>query len=142
MTQAVNFEQDGLGLRFLRWCGRAFEAASEADAIAMLDEDTVRKISHEFSITPDDLMCLAQAGPHAADELLAMMRALNVDSAEVARIHPALFREMQISCSRCSHKALCRADLSAGQSRTEFSHYCGNTDALNALRAEPDVLIG
>jgi hypothetical protein len=142
MQQTFNSERHGLGIRFLRWCGRAWDAASEAEVIAALDDETVRQISREFSITPADLMCLAKAGPHAADEMLAMLRALNVDPTEVALFHPALYRDMQISCSQCTEKARCRSDLAAGRARDEFAQYCVNSDTLNAMRAEPDLLIG
>jgi len=135
-------EHTSLSRRFLSWCAEAWSAAAEAEEIAMLDEETIRQISKDCAIAPDDLLQLVKAGPHAADEMIEMMRALNIDQSDVAVLHPALYREMQVTCSKCRSKNRCRHDLEAEIAGQEFAGYCGNAASLNTMRADPELLHG
>ncbi len=135
-------EHRSISRRFLSWCAEAWSAAIETEEIAMLDEETIRRISKDCAIAPDDLLQLVKAGPHAADEMIEMMRALNIDQSDVAVLHPALYREMQVTCSKCRSKNRCRHDLEAERAGQEFAGYCGNAASLNEMRADPELLHG
>jgi hypothetical protein len=135
-------DHTSMSRRFLAWCADAWSAAAEAEELAMLDEETIQQISKDCAIAPDDLLQLVKAGPHAADEMIEMMRALNIEESDVAVLHPALFREMQLTCTKCRSKTRCRNDLEARVAGQEFSGYCGNAPNLNAIRADPDLLLG
>lgn len=135
-------DHTSMSRRFLTWCAEAWSAAAEAEEIAMLDEATIQQISKDCAIAPDDLLQLVKAGPHAADEMAEMMRALNIDQSDVAVLHPALYREMQFTCAKCRSKNRCRHDLAAQIAGQEFSGYCGNAQNLNEMRADPDLLLG
>ena len=84
---------------------------------------------------------MARAGPEAADEMLALMRHLGIDPVEVLLQHPVLFRDMQLRCAKCSAKSRCRRDLGNSNAAAEFSHYCSNSDELNAMRPLPGVIL-
>ncbi|AYD00525.1 DUF6455 family protein [Neorhizobium sp. NCHU2750] len=142
MGRVAYEDNTSMSRRFLTWCAEAWSAAAEAEEIAMLDEDTIQQISKDCAIAPDDLLQLVKAGPHAADEMIEMMRALNLDQSDVAVLHPALYREMQLTCTKCQSKSRCRYDLQERVAGQEFSDYCGNASSLNAMRADPDLLIG
>lgn len=126
----------------LAWFGSSFEAATEADMLANLDEAQLSALAEDCGLAPHELLALAKAGPHAADEMPRLMRALNIDPAEVEFRMRRLFRSMQVTCSSCASKQSCRHDIDSGQIRDAFASYCGNTDLLNELRADPDLLIG
>lgn len=131
-----------LASRFLRWCAQAYNAATEAEVIAALDQRMISEIARDCSISPDDLVRLARAGPDAAMEMLAMMRHIGIDPVEALLQHPALFRDMQLRCAKCSAKSRCRRDLGDRSAAKQFGHYCGNSDELNSMRADPDLLLG
>jgi hypothetical protein len=133
--------EPGFAGRFLRWCAKAYSAASEAEVIATMDERMISEIARDCSISPQDLVRLARAGPEAADEMLAMMRHLGIDPVEVLLQHPALFRDMQLRCAKCSAKSRCRRDLSNSNAGKQFGHYCGNSDELNAMRTQPNLML-
>jgi hypothetical protein len=135
-------DHTSMSRRFLTWCAEAWSAAAGSEEIAMLDEETIQQISKDCAIAPDDLLQLVKAGPHAADEMIEMMRALNIDQSDVAVMHPALFREMQLTCTKCQSKSRCRHDLEAYVAGQKFSGYCGNATNLNAMRADPELLLG
>jgi hypothetical protein len=126
--------------RLLGWLSKAYEGACEADVIATLDDDTIRRIAGEWGMQPDQLLELAKAGPHAADEMPLMMKALGIDPMEVESRFRAMFHQMQVNCSHCGHKAECRRDLSTGAVANEFNSYCNNAVELGVLRATPQVL--
>ncbi|GEO87461.1 MULTISPECIES: DUF6455 family protein [Alphaproteobacteria] len=129
-------------LRVLDWFSKGWESSAEADMIAALDEGTIRSIAHDCGISPDQLIELAKAGPHAADEMIQMMKTLNIDPVEVELRLRNQFRDMQITCAHCASKGECRKDLGTGAAGEAFVHYCGNAEELNALRANPDFQLG
>ncbi len=132
---------DTLASRFLSWCAQAWEATTEADVIGSLDDETLREIARDCSVTPDQILQLVKAGPHAADEMEALMKALNIDPDEVSLTHPGQFRDMQITCSACTSKDRCRRDLARQAAGQEYIHYCGNAEHLNGMRADPELLV-
>lgn len=141
MNQSLEQAKETFLSRIFIWMSKAWENASEAEMIAALDEDTIRQIAHDYKIQPHQLLELAKAGPQAADEMPHMMRALGIDPMEMETRFQALFRDMQITCTRCANKAECRHDLAEGVAATAFGAYCQNADELNSLRATPTVLV-
>lgn len=125
----------------LSWFAQGFESAHEGDMLAALSEAEVEALAEDCGLSAHQLVALVKAGPHAADEMPAMMRALNIDAAEVEYRMRRMFRDMQITCAQCSSKETCRNHLQQGKAAESFVEYCGNADALNALRANPDLLV-
>lgn len=142
MNTVVNDPTRTVLSRLVNWFAKGWESSAEADMIASLDQFTINNIAHDCGISTDQLIELAKAGPHAADEMIEMMRALNIDPAEVELRLRNQFREMQITCAHCASKGECRKDLGAHTAGENFAHYCGNASDLNALRANPEFLLG
>lgn len=132
----------GVLARLFQWCSDAWEQAGEAEMLANLDERVFHDLARDCGVTPDQLLQLVKAGPHAADEMPEMMRALNIDPAAVKLQDALLFRDMQVTCGNCAAKGRCRNDLALNTAGAHFRDYCGNAPTLNALRAEPELLIG
>ncbi len=128
--------------RLLAWFSSGFQGASEMDMIGTLDEATIRAIAHDCGITAHQLVELAKAGPHGADEMIAMMQALNIDPGKVEMRYRDRFRDMQVNCGQCSSKAQCRHDLATGAAPSHFTDYCNNADHLSELRTDPDLRRG
>lgn len=126
--------------QILSWFAQGFEHATESDVLAGLSDEEIEALAGDCGISPHQLLALVKAGPHAADEMPAMMRALNIDPAEVEYRMRRVFRDMQITCAQCQSKETCRQHLRQGKAEQTFRDYCGNADTLNALRANPDVL--
>ena len=124
----------------LAWFTQGFDNATESDMLAALSDSEIDALAEDCGLSAHQLLALLKAGPHAADEMPAMMRALNIDPAEVEYKMRDVFRGMQITCAQCQSKEICRRDLRQGKVEQTFVDYCGNADTLNALRANPDVL--
>ena len=127
--------------QILSWFAQGFEHATDSDLLAGLSDAEVEALAEDCGLSSHQLLALVKAGPHAADEMPAMMRALNIDPAEVEYRMRRVFRDMQITCNQCSSKDTCRNHLQQGKAERTFVEYCGNADTLNALRANPDLLI-
>lgn len=141
----MNLAVDGASKGFfsaLRTLLANFTAGEETGELARLDRAMVDEIARDCGISTGDLLELAAAGPHAADEMMAMMRQLDIDPAEVALRYPQRFRSMQVDCGHCPSKETCRADLDHGTAAARFHDYCLNAEQMAALRAEPDMLRG
>ena len=86
-------------------------------------------------ISSADLEQLVRQGPHAADELPKMLRALGIDQADLARTETHVLRDMERVCSvykrRCSH------ERAAGTAGAHYEEYCGNASTIDGLGANP-----
>jgi len=127
--------------QILSWFAQGFGDASKSDMLASLSDAEIEALAEDCGMSSHQLLALVKAGPHAADEMPAMMRALNIDPAEVEYRMRRVFRDMQITCAQCQSKETCQQHLRQGKADNTFVEYCGNADTLNALRANPDLLI-
>jgi len=141
METDAHRQTQSLTSRLLQWCSQAWEAATETDVIGQLDDRTLAELSRDCGVSTDQLKRLANAGPHAADEMVALMLAINIDPAEVARLYPEQFRDMQVNCSLCESKDRCRHDLGEQVIDREYVRYCSNADHLRALQQEAPLLM-
>jgi uncharacterized protein YjiS (DUF1127 family) len=81
--------------RFGSW----LEHRREIRELRGLDSDEFASIAHELRITPADLDTLVRQGPHAADELPELLKALGIDREALARTEPLALRDMARVCA-------------------------------------------
>lgn len=140
MNIAANEHKNGIFAQLISWMAKGWEGASESEMLAALGTDTIRAIAGDCGIRPDQLIQLAKAGPHAADEMPRLMKALGIDPVEVELRYREQFRAMQVECASCSAKQTCRKDLDDHTVQQNFQSYCCNAENMNWLRATPTVL--
>jgi hypothetical protein len=110
----------------------------ELNEMRQLDRFDFDRIASDLRVSPDDLDMLVRRGPHAADELPKLLRALGIDQADLARTQPLVLRDMERVCALCQQKRQCDRDLAAGTSAGHYEGYCLNAPAIDALgQAEP-----
>ncbi len=97
--------------QILSWFAQGFETANESDMLAALSDAEVEALADDCGISAHQLLALVKAGPHAADEMPAMMRALNIDPAEV---------EYRMRAS----SATCRSPVRSVRRRTPAATIC------------------
>jgi hypothetical protein len=83
---------------------------------------------------------LASKGPETADLLLERMTALDLDEAEVARLEPATFQDLQRVCTMCDCHRHCARDLERDPFDPAWQEYCPNATTLKALDDSPRVV--
>lgn len=98
-----------------------------------MDAANFDQIASDLRISSADLETLVRRGPHAADELPKMLRALGIDPADLARAEPLVLRDMERVCSLCNHKRQCGHELAAGTAAAHYEQYCGNANTIDGL---------
>ena len=105
-----------------------------------MGEGSIEKLAADVGVSPYELFMAAASGEHAADEMLLMMQAFNIDPAAVSLDNPDFFRFMQSNCAACQDKKACRHDLADGTASEHYNDYCRNAEILSELRAKPEML--
>jgi hypothetical protein len=105
----------------------------ELSEIRQMDRTDFNRIAGDLRISPDDLDRLVQQGPHSADEMPKLLKALGIDQARLVQTEPLLLRDMERVCSLCSHKRQCDRDLAAGTSAEHYKGYCLNASTIEGL---------
>jgi len=111
-------------------CGKQITEVEQVDEIEHLAQET--------GMSVDDLRTLAMLGIHGAYLLRRRMLVLCIDPDGFSRAEPALFRELQKSCSRCDNHGPCAQDLvrdAVDPTRPDWRDYCPNAAWLNTFSA-------
>ena len=105
----------------------------ELSEIRQMDTAEFDRIASDLRVSPGELETLVRQGPHAADELPLLLKALGIDEKALARTEPLVLRDMERVCSLCSHKRECDRDLHAGTSSEHYQGYCLNAATIDSL---------
>jgi uncharacterized protein YjiS (DUF1127 family) len=105
----------------------------ELNELRQMDRADFDRIADDLLISPGELDKLVRHGPHAADELPVMLKALGIDARKLARIEPMLLRDMERVCALCNQKARCDRDLIAGTAADHYESYCLNAATIDCL---------
>jgi uncharacterized protein YjiS (DUF1127 family) len=109
----------------------------ELNELRQMDRSEFDRIADDLRVTSDDLEELVRQGPHAADELPKMLKALGIDEAALARTEPLVLRDMERVCAMCQHKRQCDHDLAAGTAADRYEDYCLNASTIDQLGPTP-----
>lgn len=128
-------EHEGSGVfeAIANWMKTYREAIGLRGELAECGAQEVAAIARDVGVTPGELLAAVHKGPHAADELPRLLRALGVDPEKLASTDPGTMRSLQRICITCRHKRECRHDLAAGIAATHYYDYCPNAISLDAL---------
>jgi hypothetical protein len=103
-----------------------------------MDRADFDRIASDLRISPGELDALVDQGPHAADELPKLLKALGIDEADLARTEPMVLRDMERVCALCHHKRQCDRELAAGTSAEHYQGYCPNAPTIHDLGQPAD----
>jgi len=106
----------------------------ELSEMRQLNATEFDRIANDLRVSPADLDELVRHGPHAADELPKMLKALGISEEDLARIEPMVLHDMERVCALCGHKRECDRDLASGASAEHYQEYCLNAPTIAELR--------
>jgi hypothetical protein len=115
------------------WVKRYREAIGLRNELATCTPEQVAVIARDVGLSPGDLLSITAKGPHAADELPRLLRALGVDPQKLATEDPGTMRALQRICITCGNKGQCQHDLAGGTAWSHYRDYCPNAISLDAL---------
>jgi len=110
----------------------------ELNEMRQMDRSDFDRIASDLRVSPGELDTLVRQGPHAADELPKLLRALGIDQADLVRTEPLVLRDMERVCTLCHHKRQCDRDLAAGISAEQYEGYCPNAPTIDGLGQTPE----
>lgn len=105
----------------------------ELNEMRQLNASEFERIASDLRVSPADLNELVRHGPHAADELPKLLKALGIDEADLVRVEPLVLHDMERVCALCQHKRECDHDLAAGTSAEHYKEYCLNAPTIEQL---------
>ncbi len=105
----------------------------ELSEIRRMNRTDFDAIARDLRVSPDDLDRLVDIGPHGADEMPQMLKALGIEVEDLIRTEPLLVRDMQRVCAMCRDKAQCHSDFEAGTAAEHYKEYCPNAPTIEAL---------
>jgi len=105
----------------------------ELNEMRQLNTSEFDRIASDLRVSPADLNELIRNGPHAADELPKLLKALGIDEKSLARIEPLVLHDMERVCALCHNKRECDRDLAAGTSAERYQGYCLNAPTIEQL---------
>jgi len=105
----------------------------ELNEMRQLNTSEFDRIASDLRVSPADLNELVRNGPHAADELPKLLKALGIDEKSLARIEPLVLHDMERVCALCHNKRECDRDLAAGTSAERYQGYCLNAPTIKQL---------
>ena len=132
MSTPLDRTDDGWLNRAAHWLrerGEAWAACRELDNCG-----EAARLAQDFGLPLSELRTIALKGPDGAKELLAMLKALDINPEVLDRLQPAVMRDLQHHCCMCDSKAECRDDLASGRAAATYGEFCANADTLDALK--------
>jgi transcriptional regulator with XRE-family HTH domain len=105
----------------------------EMNELRQLNTVEFDRIANELRVSPTDLNELVRQGPHAADELPQMLKALGIDEEALARTQPLVLRDMERVCALCHEKGECIREFAAGTAAEHYKEYCPNAPTIEVL---------
>ena len=105
----------------------------ELSEMRHLDASEFNRIASDLRLSSADLDELVRQGPHAADELPKLLKALGISEADLARVEPMVLHDMERVCALCGHKRECDRDLAEGTSAEHYREYCLNAPTIEQL---------
>jgi uncharacterized protein YjiS (DUF1127 family) len=115
------------------WVRNYRQAMGLRSELANCTAEEVALLARDIGLSAEELMSAAAKGPHAADELPKLLRALGVDPRKLASDDASTLRDLQRICIHCGHKGECRHDLAAGTAARSYRDYCPNAMSIEAL---------
>lgn len=106
----------------------------ELKELHRLDRSDFDRIANDLRVSPDDLDELVRHGPHSADELPKMLKALGINEVTLANVEPLVVRDMERVCGLCTRKSKCHRDLVAGTAADHYTKYCLNASTISEIR--------
>jgi hypothetical protein len=119
--------------RLMRTFSDWLKLRQELSEMRQLNAGEFDRIAGDLRVSPADLDELVRHGPHAADELPRLLKALGISEQDLARIEPMVLRDMERVCALCEHKRECDRDLDAGTSVERYEEYCLNAPTIDQL---------
>jgi hypothetical protein len=98
--------------------------------LAFMSSGDIELYAADCGLTPGQFSDMLKRGPHVADELLDLIKALNIDEAGLKAANRGTFNDMKLICAECRRKSECRKSLRNGAAAMDYGTFCNNAELL------------
>jgi hypothetical protein len=119
-----------------RWVKDYRTALGTSRELAHCDPRDVAAIAQDLTISPAELLALADRSPSSARLLYRMLSALGVDAGALSQRDPMVMRDLERLCITCTHKRKCAHELATGGAAEHYDAFCPNAYTLDMLLEE------
>jgi hypothetical protein len=109
---------------------RRSERARALAELAFLTSDDVYALAAECGLSPGQFREITARGRHAADELIELARALDIDIDRLESSNRNSLNDMKLVCAGCQRKAACRKSIAKGTIARDHVGFCNNAELL------------
>ena len=93
-------------------------------------------LARDVGVPEETLQRLIERGDISQDKMHRLMYALKLDAEQIALAHPAVLRDITVTCSGCAAIDRCRHELDAGSAQQNYHEFCPNAATFDELREE------
>src|SRR5690349_3130932 len=84
-----------------KYWGLHKDRAESRRELSRMSRCDVETLAADCGLAPGQFSDMLKRGPHAADELLELMKALEIDEASLKAVNRDTFSEMKMVCAAC-----------------------------------------
>lgn len=111
------------------------DRAESRNELAYMSVSDIELLAADCGLSPGQFRDMLARGPHAADELLQLMKELALDEATVKSIDRGAFNDMKLVCAECGRKSICRKSLKKGTAANDHPAFCNNAELLADMKS-------
>lgn len=115
------------------WLQRFRRTHSERAELRALPDDEFRRFEQETGLTAHDVERLQADHPGPGQLMPQRLQAAGIDPNYVREAEPAVFQDLQRTCTRCGSAKQCAHDLAVGDWEAGLESYCANAATIDAL---------
>ena len=109
------------------------ESRRELSRMSRCDIET---LAADCGLAPGQFSDMLKRGSHAADELLELMKVLDIEEASLKAVNRGTFNDMKMVCAACDRKSECRRSLRNGAAARDYGTFCNNAELLREARRD------
>ena len=115
---------------------RRRERAQALAELAYLTPDDIDALAADCGLSPAQFREVMGRGRHAADELIALAKALDIDLERLGSRNRTAVNDMKVICAGCHRKAVCRRSIARGTIARDHAGFCNNAELLAEAKEE------
>lgn len=117
------------------------DRAESRKELAHMSTSDIEMLAVDCGLSPGQLRDMLARGPHAADELLQLMKELALDESSVKSIGRGAFNDMKLICAECGRKSICRKSLRRGTAANDHPAFCNNAELLADMKSRSAAVL-
>jgi len=106
-----------------------------------MSRDDIEVLAADCGLSPSQFRDMMKRGPRAADELLELMKVLDIDEARLKAVNRGALNNMKLICAECGRKSECRGSLRRGTASRAYRTFCSNSELLDDARRLRPTLV-